>query len=127
MWSRHRWMHHWFERRMQRKVMRLARKLDLNAEQRADLDEVVTALSEARRAVWLSQRQTVVDVADILRNTDIRAAALQTEISESLDELKSHVDVLAERLVMLVEHLDDAQRRQLAGLIERRLHLSPAA
>ena len=127
MWSRHRWMHQWFERRLHRKMMRLAKKLDLNAGQQADLDEVVNALSEARQAVWISQRQTVIDIADILRNTDIRAAALQTEISESLDELKSHVDVLAERLVTLVEHLDEAQRRQLAGLIEQRLRLDPTA
>lgn len=127
MWSRHRWMHQWFERRLHRKMMRLTKKLDLNAGQQADLDEVVNALSEARQAVWISQRQTVIDIADILRNTDIRAAALQTEISESLDELKSHVDVLAERLVTLVEHLDEAQRRQLAGLIEQRLRLDPTA
>lgn len=127
MWHRHRWMQAWLERRLQRKVQRLAKQLELNATQRADLDEILRALGEARRAVWLSQRQTVVDITDILRNTDIRATALQTEISESLDEVKAHVDVLAERLVTLVEHLDDAQRQQLAGLIERRLHWQPVS
>ncbi|MCB1756903.1 MAG: hypothetical protein KDJ38_15375 [Gammaproteobacteria bacterium] len=126
MFQRKRWMQAWFARRMKHKVERVSRHLALNETQHADLEAMVKALAETRQALWLSQQRVGLEIADILRNTDLKAVVLRAEISESLDEVKQQVDEISHRLVTLVEHLDDAQRTRLAGLIERRLCLHPA-
>lgn len=112
------WLARWKERLLIRRLNRIAQKLQLDHAQRDELEDILRSLQQAKNALWQTQNEMRHELSAILRNSDINATAIRTEITESVDELKQHIDHIANKLATLVSHMDEAQREQLASLLD---------
>jgi len=103
---------------LQAGINRVASRLDLTEEQKADLDQIAHEITEKARALQEVRSVRQQELANVVRQDSIDQAVVDEMISARFNEMREMVDFASVRLIAFHSNLTPEQREKIAQRIE---------